>query len=89
MGWWDSGDTAAGCRLSAYRFLLAGIPERKRVQAPSAPGFYHSCASRRTMGSARERLRLPGWFKGSYVVSLPLARYGALGRQDISRLRRL
>ena len=33
-----------------------------------APGFYRSCAAHRTMGSARNRLRLPGWFRGSYVV---------------------
>ena len=29
------------------------IPDRKRGRSLSAPGFYGSCASRRTMGSAR------------------------------------
>ena len=65
-------------RLSAYRCLLDSIPESRRVQAPAAPGFYRSCASRRTMGSARERPRLPGWFRGKccmppLAVSLPMA----------------
>ena len=60
--------SAFGCRLSASRCycLLDSTPECKRVQAPSAPGFYRSCASRRTMGSGRNRLRLPAWFRGSY-----------------------
>ena len=65
-----------GFRLSADGCPLGGIPERgrrqtvrhqtyfipdsKRVQAPSAPGFYRSCASHRTMGSARRA----GWFRG-------------------------
>ena len=44
----------------------SGIPVRKRVQAPSAPGFYRSCASRRTMGSAHRA----GWFRGSYECCL-------------------
>jgi hypothetical protein len=43
-----------------------GISVRKRVQAPSAPGFYRSCASRRTMGSAHRA----GWFRGSYECCL-------------------
>ena len=42
------------------------IPVRKRVQAPSALGFYRSCASRRTMGSAHRA----GWFRGSYECCL-------------------
>ena len=42
----------------------AGFPKARRVQAPSAPGFYRSCASRRTMGSAHRA----GWFRGSYIV---------------------
>jgi len=37
-----------------------GIPEGKRVQAPLVPGFYRSCASHRTMGSASRA----GWFRG-------------------------
>ena len=30
--------------------VLDGIPESKRVQAPSAPGFYRSCADALTDG---------------------------------------
>ena len=56
--------------LSAFRCycLLDSIPESKRVQAPLAPGFYRSCASRRTMGSGRNRLRLPAWFRGEFYM---------------------
>ena len=68
--------SASGCRLSASRCycLLDSTPECKRVQAPSAPGFYRSCASRRTMGSGRNRLRLPAWFRGELCMP-PLAAF--------------
>gem|GEM_PF-4651705 len=60
--------------LTAARCLLDSNPESKRVQAPAAPGFYRSCASRRTMGSAHRA----GWFKGEccmppLAASLPMA----------------
>ena len=38
-----------------------------RVQAPSAPGFYRSCATHRTMGSAHRA----GWFRGEFYMPLP------------------
>ena len=38
-----------------------------RVQAPSAPGFYRSCAAHRTMGSAHRA----GWFRGEFYIPLP------------------
>ena len=41
--------------LTADRCLLDSNPESKRGEAPAAPGFYRSCASRRTMGSAHRR----------------------------------
>ena len=67
--------SASGCRLSASRCycLLDSTPECKRVQVPSAPGFYRSCASRRTMGSGRNRLRLPAWFRGELCMPPPAA----------------
>ena len=48
---------------SKYRSAGSGIPESKRVQAPLAPGFYGSCALRRTMGSAHRA----GWFRGRFL----------------------
>ena len=47
---------------SKYRSAVSGIPVSKRVQEPLAPGFYGSCALRRTMGSAHRA----GWFRGSF-----------------------
>ena len=60
--------------LTADRCLLDSNPESKRGEAPAAPGFYRSCASRRTMGSAHRA----GWFKGEccmppLAASLPMA----------------
>ena len=60
--------------LTADRCLLDSNPESKRGEAPAAPGFYRSCASRRTMGSAHRA----GWFKGEccmppLATSLPMA----------------
>ena len=46
------------------RILWAG---GRRVQAPSAPGFYRSCAAHRTMGSAHRA----GWFRGEFYIPLP------------------
>ena len=70
MGQWDSETVrrrAVSCRLSAYRCccLLDSIPERKRVQAPAAPGFKppSGCA----LGGSGSAHRA-GWFKGSYKV---------------------
>ena len=37
-----------------------------RVQAPSALGFYRSCAAHRTMGSAHRA----GWFRGEFYMPL-------------------
>ena len=49
--------------LTSYGQALMGV----RVQAPSAPGFYRSCASHRTMGSAHRA----GWFRGEFYIPLP------------------
>ena len=68
--------SGVGFRLSASRCycLLDSTPECKRVQVPSAPGFYRSCASRLTMGSGRNRLRLPAWFRGELCMPPPVCR---------------
>ena len=81
--------SASGCRLSASRCycLLDSTPECKRVQAPSAPGFYRSCASRRTMGSGRNRLRLPAWFRGELCMPPPAAIPQPSATQWLSNLR--
>ncbi len=83
--------SASGFRLSASRCycLLDSTPECKRVQAPSAPGFYHSCASRRTMGSGRNRLRLPAWFRGELCMPPPAAIPQPSATQWLSNLRTL
>lgn len=75
-----------------------GIPGSGRVQAPSAPGFYRSCASRRTMGSAHRA----GWFRGGikptpwrrgrrrrYFMMRPQGATATLGPKAPSNLRTL
>ena len=62
--------------LTADRCLLDSNPESKRVQAPAAPGFYRSCASRRTMGSAHR----VGWFKGKCSENQTTAPVASVGR---------
>lgn len=57
---WAVFPNAGDVRLSDIRHQTYFIPDSKRVQAPSAPEFYRSCASHRTMGSARRA----GWFRG-------------------------
>ena len=59
VGWPLDGIPERG-RRQTVRHQTYFIPDSKRVQAPSAPGFYRSCASHRTMGSARRA----GWFRG-------------------------
>ena len=58
-------EMGAGC-LPPDTVMLSPIPKCKGVQAPSAPGFYGPCASRRTMVSAHRA----GWFRGSYICCL-------------------
>ena len=58
---WAVFPNAGDIRLSDIKHQTYFIPDSKRVQAPSAPGFYRSCASHRTMGSARRA----GWFLGN------------------------
>ena len=78
------------CRLSAFRCycLLDSIPESKRVQAPLAPGFYRSCASRRTIEPGPESASPPGLVQRGVLYAAAGCGIALMGDEYICRHRR-